>query len=51
MRTFPENLKTTEGYKAYSSWSGGLLGVLNQQMEDSNDFHDKWYMSEYVKSK
>lgn len=51
MRTFTENLKTAEGNKAYSTWSGGLLGVLNKQIEDFNDFHDKWYMNAYLTSK
>lgn len=45
MRTFPENLRTPLGNRAYSEWSGGALGVLGKQLEDFNDFHRKWYMS------
>jgi transposase len=44
MRTFPEKLYTPDGIKAFSSWEGGILGVLNEQMQDFNDFHDKWYL-------
>ena len=43
MRTFPENLRNPDGTRAYSEWTGGWLGVLNQQMQDFNDFHKKWY--------
>lgn len=46
IRTFPENLKTPSGLSAYPEWTGGLIGVLNKQMEDFNDFHDKWYLDE-----
>ena len=46
MRTFPENLLDMNGQPAYSEWSGGLLGVLNKQMEDFTDFNKKWYMED-----
>ena len=46
IRTFPENLKAPSGLSAYPEWTGGLIGVLNKQMEDFNDFHDKWYLDE-----
>ena len=46
IRTFPENLKTPYGSQAYSEWSGGLIGVLQKQMEDFNDVHDKWYLDD-----
>jgi hypothetical protein len=51
IRTFPENLKTTSGINAYPSWSGGVLGVLNHQMEDFTDFHNKWYLDEHLRPK
>lgn len=44
IRTFPENLKTPDGRRAYPEWTGGILGVVNQQMEEFNDVHDKWYL-------
>ena len=46
VRTFPENLKDMDGSRAYSEWTGGLLGVANRQMEDFSDFHHKWYIDE-----
>lgn len=46
MRTFPENLMDLKGQPAYSEWTGGLLGVLNKQMEDFNDFNRKWYLED-----
>jgi hypothetical protein len=46
IRTFPENLRTPTGGQAYGQWTGGILGVLNEQMKDSNDFHDKWYLDD-----
>lgn len=46
MRTFPENVLNEEGEEAYSSWSGGLFGVLEKQMEDFNDFNEKWYLKD-----
>jgi hypothetical protein len=46
IRTFPENLKTPAGSRAYPEWSGGWLGVMNKQMEDFSDFHKQWYLSE-----
>jgi hypothetical protein len=46
MRTFPENLKNPDNSKPYSEWTGGLLGVSQKQIEDFNDFHDKWYFND-----
>jgi predicted Zn finger-like uncharacterized protein len=48
MRTFPENVFNLDGSRAYKAWAGGLLGVTAQQIEDFNDFHDKWYLNEMI---
>lgn len=48
IRTFPENLFLPNGETAYSKWEGGMLGVLNKQMEDVNDFNKKWYLDDIV---
>jgi len=48
MRTFPEYLENLDGSKAYSGWTGGWLDVTLKQMEDFNDFHDKWYFNELL---
>jgi len=49
MRTFPEHLYTPNGDKAFSSWTGGIFGVLKKQMEDFSEFHDKWYIEDTPK--
>lgn len=49
MRTFPSHLKRPDGSEAYGTWTGGLLGVLGKEMEDFNDFHDRWYFRDMVK--
>lgn len=46
IRTFPSHLKRPDGSEAYGTWTGGLIGVLGKEMEDFNDFHDKWYFHE-----
>lgn len=48
LRTFPENLLTPEGLRAYPEWGGGMIGVLNAQMKDFNDFHHKWYLDDMI---
>jgi hypothetical protein len=42
IRTLPEKLKNPDGSSAYGTWSGGLLGVLQKQMEDVNDATTRW---------
>jgi hypothetical protein len=51
IRTFPENLKTPDGKPAYPEWTGGVLGVVNQQMEEFGDVHEKWYLDALLESK
>ena len=46
IRTFPENLRTPSGERAFPEWEGGLLGVLKAQMDDFNHFHDQWYLDD-----
>jgi hypothetical protein len=50
IRTFPENAKTPTGRRAFPEWEGGILGVLNKQMEDFNDLHDQWYLDAIKRS-
>jgi hypothetical protein len=38
------------GTSAYSSWRGGFLGVDLHQIQDFNDFNDKWWKSELAAS-
>ena len=46
MRTFTEHVYTPDGKEAFGTWTGGLLGVLNKQMEDFSEFHKKWYVED-----
>jgi hypothetical protein len=41
----PESLRTMSGLRAYDQWSGGWLGVLQEQTEDLNDFLNEWLNS------
>lgn len=50
IRTFPEKLLTSDGRRAYSSWSGGVLGVLNAQMHDVNQMVRDWYLDDMIGS-
>jgi hypothetical protein len=45
-RTFPENVKNIDGTYAFSSWTGGALGVLNKQLDDQLEFHNQWYIND-----
>jgi len=45
---FPENLFSLLGEKAYSEWSGGLLGVVTAQMDDVLDACDEWFFNDFI---
>lgn len=49
LRTLPEKLKTPYGLQAFDSWSGGMLGVLNAQMEDVNEMGRQWYLNDLLR--
>jgi hypothetical protein len=51
MRTFSENVFKLDGTAAFGTWTGGLLGVVGKQMEDFNDFHKQWYITDLLKSR
>jgi len=42
LRTLPENVRDLKGENVYGSWTGGILGVLGKQMDDLNEFVDRW---------
>ena len=48
MRTFPENVYTPDGEKAFPSWTGGLIGVAGKQMEDFAEFHQQWHINDLI---
>ena len=43
LRTLPQNVYHLSGKKAFSTWSGGVIGVMRKQMEDLTEFHRQWY--------
>ena len=44
LRTLPENVYKLDGTKAYNNWTGGMLGVLSQQMDDLNNLSAEWFI-------
>ena len=50
LRTLAENIYKLNGQKAFSTWTGGLLGVIKEQMDDHNTFHQEWYLEDWAKS-
>ena len=48
IRTFPSNVYNLDGSHAYSTWTGGILGVLKEETEDFIDFHDLWYWNQIL---
>lgn len=46
LRTFPENTFLLNDTKAYSTWTGGALGVTLKQMEDLNELAKDWVMAD-----
>lgn len=48
LRTFPEKLTTMDGHPAFGRWTGGMLGVLNAQLEDLNALGRRWYLDDIL---
>lgn len=46
IRMFPENVYNPDGSRAFSTWTGGVLGVASKQMEDFSNFHKQWYIGD-----
>lgn len=46
IRTFPENISRLDGTQAFGTWTGGIIGVLGEQMNDFNKFHQEWYIND-----
>lgn len=44
VRTLPENVLRLDGRPAFQTWTGGMLGVLNAQLRDHEEFHLHWYL-------
>ena len=48
IRTLPEHVFKPDGTPAFETWTGGWLGVMSKQLEDSNEFHRQWWVNEAV---
>ncbi|MDD2467153.1 MAG: hypothetical protein PHI97_24455 [Desulfobulbus sp.] len=46
LRTLPENIYDLDGKQVFGAWTGGVLGVIGKQMEDLNELHRRWYLSD-----
>jgi hypothetical protein len=47
IRTFPIHLAAMDGSKPFSEYEGGILGVLQKEMEQFTEFSDRWYVKDF----
>ncbi|MBZ5719200.1 MAG: hypothetical protein LAO03_02360 [Acidobacteriia bacterium] len=50
IRTFPTHLFTMDGTKPFAEYTGGILGVLQKEMEQFTEFSDQWYVKDFQTS-
>jgi hypothetical protein len=50
IRTFPTHLVAMDGSKPFSEYQGGILAVLEKEMEQFTDFSDQWYVKDFQAS-
>ena len=50
IRTFPIHLAAMDGSKPFSEYEGGILGVLQKEMEQFTEFSDQWYIRDFAAS-
>lgn len=48
IRTLPQNVRTLDGNAAFETWTGGMLGVLDRQMDDVLTFSRRWWMEPHT---
>ena len=51
LRTLPENVYSLDGKQAFGTWTGGVIGVVGKQMEDLNQFHSRWFVTDFAGGK
>lgn len=49
MRTFSHHVSAMDGAKPFPEIEGGMLWVLNKEMEQFNDFNKEWYLEDFGK--
>jgi hypothetical protein len=51
VRTLPEHVLRLDGSHAFGRWTGGVLGVLTEQMNDHEEFHREWYITSILEER
>ncbi|MDE1145580.1 MAG: hypothetical protein PW843_03030 [Azospirillaceae bacterium] len=46
IRTLPQNVRALDGSAVFETWTGGILGVLDRQMEDVQALSRRWWMDD-----
>ncbi|MEX1366005.1 MAG: hypothetical protein AB1Z98_22955 [Nannocystaceae bacterium] len=41
-----QKVRRLDGSRAFEQWEGGVLGVLNEQMQDLRQLHQQWYLGD-----
>jgi hypothetical protein len=47
IRTIPIHLSAMDGTKPFSEYAGGILGVLEKELEQFTEFSDRWYVKDF----
>jgi hypothetical protein len=50
IRTFPIHLSGMDGTRPFPEYTGGVLGVLQKEMEQFTEFSDQWYVRDFQTS-
>ena len=50
IRTFPTHVSTMDGGHPFHEYEGGILGVLDAEMEQFSEFSDEWYLNDFQNS-
>lgn len=50
IRTFPTRLSTMDGIHPFSEYEGGILGVLEAEMQQFTQFSNEWYLNDFQNS-
>ncbi len=50
VRTFAPHVTAMDGSHPFGEYSGGILAVLGKEMEQFTEFHNEWYINDFVKA-
>jgi hypothetical protein len=48
VRTFPQHLTDMNGAHPFPEYTGGILGVLNKELEEFNEMNKQWFLNDYI---